>query len=157
LPLFCAASRANNREPIFVANALLCWNHLERPDEALKFLKAQPQSTLETPDVRAWQAHFQKQANLTAEAITNYSVLFNQGYRSDGNFEEYINLLRIHHRDDEALCELEKYLGKGDSISTRVLQAEIYNSKKNFKKALSVLKEQHESAPFNLQVSRALV
>lgn len=156
LPLFCAAARANEAEPIYVVNAFQCWSHLDRPSDALAFLKTRPESTLDAQDVRAWQAYFQKESNLAQEAITNYSILFNQGYRSDAQFAEFVNLLTQSHRDDEALTLVEKYLSKGDSVSVRVLQAEIYSLKKNFQKALSLLKEQHEIAPFNLQVSRAL-
>ena len=107
-------------------------------------------------DVRAWQSHFEKEANLTQEAVTNYSSLFADGYRSDGHFTEYIHLLTAQRRDDEALSAVEKYLSKGDSVAARVLQAEVFSSKKEFAKARTLLKEQHEHVPFNLQVSRAL-
>jgi len=156
LPLFCAAARASSSEPVYVLNAFQCWSHLDRPREALDFLKTQPETTLAVPDVRAWQAHFEKEANFTQEAVTHYSKLFGGGYRSDGHLAEYVHLLTLQRRDDEALSEVEKYLSKGDSVSARVLQAEIFGSKKDFSKALKLLKEQHGNAPFNLQVSRDL-
>jgi len=156
LPLFCAAARASSQESLYARNALQAWRHLERPKEALEFIAAQPASLMAVPDVRAWQAFFQAQAALTDLALTNYGKLFAEGYRSDLHFPVYINLLNLQRQYDLALGQVAKYLEKEDSISGRLLEADIYRLKRDFPEAISVLKVQHEKAPFNSQVSGAL-
>ena len=156
LPLFCAAARANNQDSLYARNALQAWRHLERPHEALEFIAAQPASLLAVPDVRAWQAYFQAQAAFTDLALTNYAKLFAEGYRSDLHFPEYINLLNLRRQYDQALVQVEKYLEKQDSISGRLLEADIYRLQRDFPKALTLLKAQHEKAPFNSQIAGVL-
>lgn len=156
LPLFCAATRANSQESLYPRNALRTWGHLERPKEALEFIAAQPASLLAVPEVRAWQAHFQAQAAFTELALTNFASLFAEGYRSDLHFAEYVNLLNLQRQYDAALVQVEKYLEKEDSISGRLLEADIYRLQRDFPKAIAVLKAQHEKAPFNSQVAGAL-
>ena len=156
LPLFVAAARANSQESIYARNALRAWEHLERPKEALEFITEQPASLLAVPEVRAWQAHFQAQAAFTDLALTNYTRLFAEGYRSDLHFAEYISLLNLQRQYDAALVQAEKYLAKEDSISGRLVEADIYRLKKDYPKAIAVLKTQHEKAPFNSQVAATL-
>ena len=108
------------------------------------------------PEVRAGQAHFQAQAAFTDLALTNYAKLFAEGYRSDVHFTEYIALLNLHRQFDVALVQVKKYLAKEDSISGRLLEADIYRLQRDFPKAITVLKAQHEKAPFNSQVAGAL-
>jgi hypothetical protein len=156
LPLFCAAARANSQDSQYARNALRAWGHLERPKEALEFIAAQPASLLAMPEVRAEQAYFQAQAAFTDLALTNYAKLFAEGYRSDLHFGEYIGLLNLHRQFDVALVQVKKYLAKEDSISGRLLEADIYRLQRDFPKAITVLKAQHEKAPFNSQVAGVL-
>lgn len=156
LPLFVAGARANSQESLYARNALRAWGHLERPKEALEFISTQPAPFLAAPDVRAWQAHFQAQAASIDLALTNYARLFAEGYRSELHFAEYVNLLNLQRQYDVALVQVEKYLEKEDSISGRLLEADIYRLKQDFPKAITVLKAQHEKAPFNSQIAGAL-
>lgn len=156
LPLFCAATRANNKEPLYARNALQTWRHLERPKEALEFIDAQPASLVTVPDVRAWRAFFQGRAAFTDLALTNYTRLFAEGYRNELHFTEYITLLSARRQYDLAHVEVEKYLDKEDSVSVRLLEADLYRLQRDFPKAISVLKAQHEKAPFNSQIAGVL-
>ncbi|HWW00901.1 MAG TPA: transglutaminase domain-containing protein [Candidatus Acidoferrum sp.] len=156
LPLFRAAARINGFERIYVINALQTWRHLERPRETLEFLRSQPAAILQNPDVRAWQAYFQAEASLTDEALTNYANLFTDGYHEDTHFSQYVNLLNAQRRFPEALAAIETYLKKEDSIPVRLLEAQTYRLRGDLPKAISLLKQQREKAPFNFQVAGAL-
>jgi tetratricopeptide (TPR) repeat protein len=156
VPLLSAAARANSQEAIYARNALQAWKHLDRPKEALDFIAAQPASLLAAPETRALQAFFQAQAACTDLALTNYASLFAEGYRNDAHFTDYITLLNWQRQYDQALREVRKYLEKEDTVSGRLLEADIYRLQRDFAKAISVLKAQHEKAPFNSQVSGAL-
>ena len=156
LPLFRAAARANRQESLYVINALQAWRRLDRPKEALDFLDAQPSSISTIPAVRAQQAYFQANRSLTDQALTNYARLFAEGYRNDGSFGDYANLLMLQRQYDVALSEVEKYLKTEDSVTVRLLEAEIHRLKRDFPKAISLLKVQREKAPFNGQIANAL-
>src|SRR5439155_16500585 len=156
LRLFRAASRANREESLCVINALLAWRHLDRPKEALDFLDAQPASISTLSAVRAQQAYFQANSSLTDQALTNYARLFAEGYRNDGHFGEYANLLMLQRQYDVALSAVEKYLKTEDSVPVRLLEAEVHRLTRDFPKAISLLKVQREKAPFNGQIANAL-
>jgi len=154
--LFRAASRANREESLCVINALLAWRHLDRPKEALDFLDAQPASISTLSAVRAQQAYFQANSSRTDQALTNYARLFAEGYRNDGHFGEYANLLMLQRQYDVALSAVEKYLKTEDSVPVRLLEAEVHRLTRDFPKAISLLKVQREKAPFNGQIANAL-
>ncbi len=156
LPLFRAAVRANDQEPVYVKNALYAWEQLDRPKEALAFLAAQPPDVLAVPEIRARQAFFEAQTSLDEQAISNYAAVFEAGYRDDSQFTEYVNLLVEQKQFDAALATVQKYLQKGDSVTARLLEAQLYSKKKELPKAISLLKELHEQAPFNTRVTASL-
>jgi len=154
--LFCAALRANPQEPVYLQNALLAWRNLDRPKEALAFLALLPSASLTPPEVRADLAYFQAQADFSEPAISNYAAVFANGYRNDLHFTTYVNLLNAQHQYDQALAAVENYLQAEDSVTVRLLEAAIYRHKKEFPKAISLLKTQRESAPENSQIATAL-
>ena len=156
LPLFCAAAKANDQQPLYTINALRTWEHLDRPKEALAFIGALSATMLGLPEVRASQALFQAQASLTEPAITNYASLFATGFRNDSHFTEYINLLTDQKQYDTALVAIQNYLLSGDSIAVKLLEAQVYNLKKNWTKSIALLKDLHDKAPFNAQVAATL-
>ncbi|PYJ62277.1 MAG: hypothetical protein DME24_04310 [Verrucomicrobia bacterium] len=156
LPLFRAAARANREESLYVINTLQAWRHLDRPKEALDFLNEQPSNIATVPAVRAHQAYFQANSSLTDQALTNYARLFAEGYRNDSHFGEYVNLLNLQRQYDVALTAVEKYLKTEDSVAVRLQEAEIHRLKRDFPKAISLLKAQREKAPFNGQIANAL-
>ncbi len=156
LRLFRDAIRANEEKSIYVLNALFAWQHLDRPKEALTFLATQPAAVLGLPAVRACRAFFQAQASLVDESITNYASLFATGYRDDSQFTEYVNLLVEQKQFSVALAEVQKYLAAGDSVGIRLLEAQIYRQKQDLTKAISLLKNLREKAPFNSQIAGAL-
>lgn len=156
IPLFRAAAQANNQQSLYFINALNTWEHLDRPKEALAFISTMPATILERPEVRASQAWFQAQASLTEQALTNYASLFATGYRSDTHFTEYINLLVAQKQYAPALAAVQNYLRSGDSIAAQILEAQVYNLQTNWTKGISLLKELHDQAPFNAQVTTTL-
>jgi len=156
LPLFRAASQANDQQSLYIINALGTWQHLDRPKEALAFIGTLPATMLVVPEVRASQALFQAHASLSELAVTNYASLFATGYRSDPNFTEYINLLVEQKQYDTALAAVENYLKSGDSIAARLSEAQVYRLQKDWPKAVSLLKDLRDKAPFNGQVAAAL-
>ena len=156
LPIFRAAVKANDQKPIYIINTLNTWQHLDRPKEALTFLSELPAAMTAPPEVRASQAFFQARASMLDQAVTNYASLFATGYRSDSHLTEYINLLTVQKQYDTALVAVQNYLKSGDSIAAQVLEAEIYRTKQDLPKAISLLKDLRDKAPFNTQVATAL-
>jgi tetratricopeptide (TPR) repeat protein len=156
LPLFRAAAKANDEKSIYIINALNTWQHLDRPKEALAFLDEQPATALELPEVRANKAFFQAQASMLDQAVTNYASLFATGYRSDTHLTEYVGLLMEQKQYDAALAAVQTHLKSGDSIAAHLLQARVYGLMKDLPKAMSVLKDLRDKAPFNVQVATSL-
>ena len=157
LPFFRAAAATNPAEPLYVINGLQAWQHLDRPGEVLEFLVTQPTEIRNLPEVRAWEAHYQVESSLTDQALTNYAALFSEGFSSESHFSEYIELLNSKAEFEQALAAVHKYLEKVDSITVRILEADVYGRKQDYPKAISLLKDQREKAPFNTQVAGALV
>ena len=156
LPLFCAAAKSNDKDLIYVGNALDTWKQLDRPKDALAFLDKLSTNQLAAPDVKANRAFFQAQASSTDEAVSNYAGLFAAGYRNDSHLSEYVNLLAEQKQYDTALSAVQSYLKTGDSVTARLLEAEIYREKQNLPKAVSLLQSLHEQAPFNTPAANAL-
>jgi tetratricopeptide (TPR) repeat protein len=156
LPLYRAAAQANSQESIYVINALSIWQHLDRPKEALAFIDTLPANQLALPEIRANQAWFQAEASFIEPAVTNYAALFAAGYRSNTDFTEYVNLLAELKNYDAALAAVQDYLKTEDSVAVRLLEAEVYRLKKDLPKAISLLKDLRQQAPFNTQVANAL-
>lgn len=156
LPLYIAAAKVNDQKSIYIVNALQAWLHLDRPKEALAFLETLPASTLNLAEIRANKAMFQSQASLTEQAITNYAGLFGTGYRSDTHFTEYVNLLAGQKEFDTALAAIQAYLNVQDSTTAKLLEAQIFRQKKDLPKAIGLLKNLHEQAPFNTQIASSL-
>ncbi len=93
---------------------------------------------------------------MTDQAITNYAGLFGTGYRSDTHFTEYVNLLAGQKKFDTALAAIQAYLNVQDSITAKLLEAQIFRQKKDLPKAIDLLKDLHEQAPFNTQIASSL-
>jgi hypothetical protein len=155
LPLFCAAM-ADNQNSFYVGNALDTWKQLDRPKDALAFLDQLSTNQLALPDMRANRAFFQARASFTDQAASNYASLFTTGYRNDSHLSEYINLLVEQKQYDTALSAVQSYLQAKDSVTARLLEAEIYREKQNLPKAISLLQALHEQAPLNTPTASAL-
>ena len=156
LPLFRAAATANQSESIYTLNALNTWQHLDRPKEALEFFDTLPASLQASPKIRANQAFFQIRAGLYEQAQVNYRTLFANAYRDDAHFTEYINLLVDQAHYDTALAAVRDYLKVEDSLTARLLEAQIYRQKQDFPQALTLMKNLREKAPFNVQIATSL-
>ncbi len=156
MPLYRAAAQANNQDSAYVLNALSTWENLDRPQDALAFLKTRPDSILQLPKVRASEAYFQSQAMLTDEASTNFRSLFESGYRNETHFSEYMDVLVQQKQYDAALAAADNYLKTGDSVAAKLAEARIYTLKQNYPKSISMLEELHHQAPNNDQVANAL-
>ena len=156
LPFFRAAANANDQKSIYIINALNCWQHLDRPKEALAFLGTLQSAMLSLPEVRASQALFESQASMVEQAVTNYARLFATGYRSDAHLATYVNLLAEQQQYDTALATVQNYRKSGDSIDAQLLEAQVDRLKKDMPKAISLLKDLRQQAPFNAKVASTL-
>ena len=156
LPLFCAAAMANDQNSFYVGNALDTWKQLDRPKDALDFMDKLSTNQLALPEARANQAFFQDRASLIDQAASNYASLFATGYRNDSHLSEYINLLADQKQYDTALAAVQSYLQAKDSVTARLLEAEIYREKKNLPKAISLLQALHEQVPLSTPAANAL-
>lgn len=154
--LFAEAARSLPNKPVYTLNAARAWSHRDRPKEALAYVEAQTELLKANPELRSYQAYFQKEAGLTEQALTSYAELFASGYRDDYDFTDYVNLLLRERRYPVATEEVERYLKVKDSVSIRLLEADIYSAQQDYPKAIALLTEQRDKAPFNAQVANAL-
>ncbi|HTS18395.1 MAG TPA: DUF3857 domain-containing protein [Verrucomicrobiae bacterium] len=155
LALFRAAATADPQS-IYIINTLNTWQNLARPKDALAFLDTLPASVLTLPEVRANQAYLQAQASLIDQSLANYAALFATGYRSDSYFEAYVDLLIGQRQYDAALTAVQDYLKTGDSLSAHLQEARLYRLKQDLPKAISLLKDLRQQAPFNTKVATEL-
>jgi len=157
LPLFQAAVAADRTNSAHINNLLLTLSRLNRPKEGLEFLDGQPKELLEKPEFITFKAYFQSKCSLTDEAITNYARAFSNGYRNEADFRDYINLLNAARQYDKALAEVGRYLQAGDSLTIRLLTAEIYQDKQDYGQAVKFLKVEHDKTPYNSKITRQLI
>jgi len=157
LPLFRAANAIDRTNSDRISNVLLTLSRLKRPKDGLEFLAAQPKEILEKPDLLSFKAYFLKNNSQTQEAITNYAKAFSAGYRSDEDFEDYIDLLTTTRQYDRALTEVGQYLQGGDSLTVRLLNADIYRAKHNYRQAVKFLEGEHGKAPYNSKITQQLI
>ena len=75
-------------------------------------------------------------------ALTNFGALFAEGYRNDAYFADYVTLLAKARQQDAAMEAVQNYLKESDSAAIRLLEARLYKQKKNFTKAIDLLKAQ---------------
>jgi len=157
LPLFHAANAVDSTNSAVIYNLLLTFARLEQPREGLNFLESQPTNLLADPDLASFEAFFQSKCSLTDEAITNYARIFSGGYRSESDFKDYINLLIDDRQYDRALAEVDRYLQAGDTLSIRLLKADVYRDKKDYVQAVALLKSEHDNAPYNTKITGQLI
>jgi tetratricopeptide (TPR) repeat protein len=157
LPFFRAAISVTSTNTIYINNLLLGFCRAGHPQEGLDFINSQPQSILDSPDSLCYKAYFQSKCSLVEEATTNYCKLFSNGYRSDDDFKDYINLLISSRQFDRALSEVGTYLLAGDSLNIRLLKAAIYEGKGDDNQAVNILKTEHDNAPYNSKITRQLI
>ena len=141
---------------IYELNVINAFNNLGKRQEALEQLENHPRLLADNQQLRAAQAFLQLQLQQTDKALTNFGALFADGYQSDDYFTEYVNLLSQTRQQDEALEAVEKYLKEKDSPAIRLLEARLYKQKKNFTKAIDLLKTEREKFPFNTEVALSL-
>jgi Flp pilus assembly protein TadD len=156
LPLFRAAANSNPAERQYVLNSLRTLSHLERPREALELLDSSGTAALKNTELRAWQAYFQAEDGRTDQARTNYAAVFGQGFRDESLFIHYVRLLQAEHLYTNALQAIADYQVKESSISTRLLEAEVYRLQLDYPRAMQLLRPLHEKSPYNTAVSSAL-
>lgn len=157
LPLFQDAARACPEEAVYTLNAAQTWSHLDRPEEALKFLEGRPEDILHKPDIRAYHAWFQAEAGRVEESLTNAAGLFASGYRNDDHFTTYVERLTDMQKYDAALDEIARYLKTRDSVAVRLSEARVYQMRQEYPRATSLLQTLRNKAPYNQEVASALV
>jgi len=98
----------------------------------------------------------QMQLEQVDSALTNFAALFAEGYRNDDHFVAYVTLLNQTRQQDVALTAVESYLKENDSAAVRLLEARLYAQKKNFGKAIELLKAQSRKYSYNAEVTLSL-
>lgn len=152
LALFQLAAQVEPTNRVYVANALLCYRNLKRYAEALVFIDKQSAALQHTPDVRLKLAFFQSQTGQVDAALTNYAAIFEGGYRNELAFEEYLTLLNRMESYDRGLAAVEAYLKIEDTTRVRQLHALEYRFKKQYPKAIEILKAELVKSPFDIGV-----
>lgn len=153
---FQTAFQFEQKSPIFLANVANAYSSAGKKQEALNFLEDNPALLATNQSVRATQAYLQLQLERADDALANFRTLFDEGYRNDNYFVEYIKLLEKVREQQMALTAVENYLKGGDSAAVRILEARLYTQKKDYPKAIALLKEQCLKYPYNSEVSFAL-
>ena len=128
----------------------------DKPQEALDYLESNPTPPAESQSARATEAYLLSQLEQPDKAMKNFAALFAEGYRNDNYFVIYANLLSETRQQDVALAAVEDYLKENDSAAIRLLQARLYKQKKNFTKAIDLLKTQSLKYPYNAELTFSL-
>lgn len=153
---FQTAFEFERNSPVFLANAANAYLNIGKRQEALEYLERNPSLLATNNSVRATQAYLQMQLGQTDKALTNFRALFTEGYRNDDYFVDYITLLSQTRQQDVALAAVEDHLKDHDSAAVRLLEARLYLQKKNFNKAIELLKTQTHKYPYNAELALSL-
>jgi tetratricopeptide (TPR) repeat protein len=153
---FQIAFQFERNSPVFLGNVANAYSNAGKRQEALSFLEDNPALLATNQSARAVQAYLQLQLEQVDNSLTNFGALFAEGYRNDGYFVEYVTLLNKARQQDVALAAVDNYLKQSDSAAVRLLQARLYKLKKNFTKAIELLKAQCAKYPYNTELKFAL-
>jgi tetratricopeptide (TPR) repeat protein len=153
---FKLAFEFDRKNSVYLQNFLNASSNLGRHREALDYLEDNPATLAASRQLRAAQAFLELQLQQTDQAVTNFAAVFAEGYQNDDYFTQYINLLSQTKQQDVAIAAVQKYLEQKDSLTVRLLQAHLYSQKKEYTKAINLLKVQREKFPFNSELSLAL-
>jgi hypothetical protein len=107
----------------YLANLVQAWSRLGRYREALEAMEKHPHLVETRADLQADHAFLQSETGQADLALTNYAKLFASGYRDEGHFKQYIGLLSLAERHEQALAEVERFLQARDTAEVRLLLA----------------------------------
>jgi tetratricopeptide (TPR) repeat protein len=99
--------------------------------------------------LQATRAFFLGSLGETSSAISNYSRIFADGYRSDVYFRDYAQLLSQADQTEKAFAELNTYLSAQDSANLRLLEADLLKQQKKYDKAIELLLAQRKKQPLH--------
>ncbi|PWU20496.1 MAG: hypothetical protein C5B50_03825 [Verrucomicrobia bacterium] len=156
LAYFRAALGLQHNSSAYLQNLLTAYAALERPREALDFLRTNSGEFAGDQKIQASEAGLEAQLGMVEQAISNYAALFAGGFRSDEHFSKYIQLVASTKDLTNALSQTEAYLAQKDSDAIRLVQANLYKQNKDYKKAVSILKTLHEKKPYDSETAYAL-
>src|SRR3984957_8822403 len=154
---FRTAFEFDRTSAVYLNNIANAYRNAGRHQEALNYLQDNPAMLATNKSVRANEAYLESQLQQVDTALTNFAALFAGGFRNDDYFVAYITLLLQAHQQDTALATVEDYLKENDSAAVRLLEARLYKQKKNFTKAIEMLKAQGRKYPYNAELSISLV
>jgi tetratricopeptide (TPR) repeat protein len=153
---FQKAFEFEQKSAVYLVNVADAYANTGKQREALDYIESNPALLAQEQSVRAAQAKLQLQLEQVDSALTNFGTLFADGYRNDNYFVEYVTLLNQTRQQDVALAAVEHYLKENDSAAVRLLEARLYKQKKNFTKAIELLKVQSHKYPYNADLALAL-
>ncbi|MDB6066806.1 MAG: hypothetical protein JWR26_3014 [Pedosphaera sp.] len=141
---------------VFLSNLANANSLAGKRQEALDRIQSNPDLLAGSQSLRATQANLQLQLEQVDNALTNYAALFAEGYRNDDHFVAYITLLSQTKKQDVALAAVENYLKENESTAVRLVEARLYRQKKEFTKAVELLKTLAAKYPYNTEVALSL-
>ncbi|NBV24731.1 MAG: DUF3857 domain-containing protein [Proteobacteria bacterium] len=141
---------------LYLSNLVQARSNAGKLVEALTELEQHPETVKAQPDLQASRAFLQGRLGQNQSAISNYALIFANGYREESHFKEYVKLLAQAQEPGQALAALEKFLGQRDTPDLRILQAALLKRLQRLKEATAILESQRLKSPFHLGIAESL-
>ncbi|MBN1697553.1 MAG: DUF3857 domain-containing protein [Spirochaetales bacterium] len=152
LSCFRAAFEKNNHDADYFENVLHCLSILEKYNEGLQYLDTYLTHFPDNISVRSYLAFFLKQTGQKDKAAGEYKALFDQEYRQDYDFVDYLNLLWEMERKEEAFDAIKMYQKEKFSVLVARKEADLYEREGQYEKAITMLKDVYETTVFDQDV-----
>ncbi len=156
LEYFKEARGSNKYDSTYALNVTDTFIATGRFKAALDDLRAYLGNSEPTDKLKARLAFLESKTGAVNDALSTYGALFDGGFRDDEYFTSYIDLLMETRQYDAATDQIRKYLEQEDSVSIRVLLANVYQKAGNTAQALDTLHEQQQKYPEDRQLGVAL-
>jgi len=143
-------SLSYEHDPVVLENVIFSLSVLQRYKEGLSLLNQYEID--EDPHLLSYAAYFNKQLGDNESAADYYSKTFSLDYNNESDFKDYINVLWELNRFEEAYEETKIFSEYSDSITVKVLLANLYYREKKYTDAVSLLTEINSQYTDNTEV-----
>ncbi len=151
------AFEMDKKTPFFLVKFIEGRMGAGRYREALDYLQPYLKEFSKESSLQATEAVLLSEMGEKDAALATYARLFAGDFQDENYFARYLNLVRDLKSPDAALMEIEKHPKNRDALPIRLLEASLYQQKKNYPAAVGVLKSLHEKYPFNRDVAYSLI